>query len=110
MVQFFLRLKHWQLFTILFAWPVVFYSYFIVQIFRNISVYDESDIGAIQHEMTFFFKMMPYLILPTLVVFYGGFWSVGVGLQEMIRPDLCLKTSTFKMTILLMAIHILVFI
>lgn len=102
MINFFLRLKHWLLFSIIFALPFVFYMYYIFQMFRGLSMYDNPDIGEVQYEIAKVFRMMPYLILPFLFIFYAWFWSVGVGLQEVIRPDLRLSVNTFKAVLLIM--------
>ncbi len=108
MINFFLRLKHWQFFSFIFALPFVFYMYFILQMFRGISMYENPEIGEVQYEMGRMFKMMPYLILPPLFVFYAWLWSVGVGLQESIHPEWRLKVNTFKTVLLIMGLGNLV--
>ena len=109
MMKFFLRLKHWQLFILMFALPMVLYIYFSIHYFSSFSAYAEPDIAEVQEAVVSLFRMLSFIIVPVMIIFYGWFWSVGVGLQESISPDLRLRTGTFKAIILASAIYSIAF-
>lgn len=91
MIKTFLEAKHWQLFGLTVGIPLLFLSSLVS--------------GGDQVVFRFVF-FMPLSGVILLLVLYGWFWSVGVGLQKKIPQDLRLNVKFFKWTVIFPFIYI----
>lgn len=105
MIQAFLRAKHWQLFILLFGIPMIAQFLFMGFIFSNIAAQEIPDTALIENYFIFF----PIIMLIFMSIYYGWFWSVSVGLQKNIPPDLRLKIGRFKILLLIPFFYIIIF-
>ena len=96
MIEKLLKAKHWQLFLILFALPVVIYIGWLISFIGNaieLSYFENDEFPV---EM---FNGMIYMILlmmiPTIIQ-YAWFWSMAIGLQEKLPEGMSMKVNMFK--------------
>jgi hypothetical protein len=92
MINTFLKAKNWQLFLVLCGIPYI--AQFVFMGSTIVSVLSQSQTGVSNTFplMTFF----SILMFAFLIVFFGWFWSMGIGLQKKVPQDVSLKTTTFK--------------
>jgi len=77
MIQFFLRLKHWQLFIVMLGLPIIYQLYFIFEIFGSriqpMEVVGEEGVTQVLNERYFHFDFLPYVLIFFSLVFLVGF-------------------------------------
>jgi len=86
-MKFFLKLKHWQIFTMIFGLPILLRIAFILTFFTSQSGLLEVD--PYLNILSFF-----ALILSTLVFFFW-LWSVGIELKRKIPSQYQFKNTKF---------------
>jgi len=92
MINRFLKAKHWQLFLLLFAIPmVVQVSLMIVIIGQGIS-----KANPLPTVLLPYLKYFPALMIIFWSIFLGWFWSIAIGLQEKIPSHINMKIKQFK--------------
>ena len=104
MVSTILRVKHWQLFVLIFGIPLLVYLYMI---FQMVSVFNEIDAGA--PDPMVIFEPLKYFMgfsLISMIVYWVWYWSAGVGLQHKLPDELKLSTKLFKVFLFLPALYI----
>lgn len=92
MIPFFLKAKHWQLFTVMFGIPL------LLQFFTIFNLFLETDIDA--------FKVFPIIMFLFTGVFFGWFWSIAIGLQKNISPEIKMKVKKFEILFFIPLIYI----
>jgi len=102
-MQFFLRLKHWQLFIINFGIPVVLEMIFVSDVIMSVARSNNSNPAVIAN----FFWIFPIIMLIAMGSLFGWIWAVGTGLQKLIPEHLRLKIITFKIFLIIPVIYIL---
>lgn len=95
-MQFFLRLKHWQLFGLLIGVPVVF------QIIT---------MGALLSSggLTYFFLVFPVLMIFMVAVYFGWFYALGTNLYLKLPPAVSMNLTRFKIFLLIPILYMGVF-
>jgi hypothetical protein len=91
-----LKIKHWQLFLILFGLPFGFQIIFI-----------SSMIGGHSDFLFNYFIFFPFLMVLYIAIFFGWFWSIAVGLQYKVPADVKMKVGRFKIFFFTPLIYIL---
>ncbi|MBX2829277.1 MAG: hypothetical protein KTR22_14015 [Flavobacteriaceae bacterium] len=104
MINTFLKAKHWQLFIIMIGIPLVFQFVFMGSIIFT-TFDDTANFEDVLSPMTYF----PFIMIIFMVVFFGWFWSMGIGLQKFIPEDLRLNTGKFKFFLIFPFIYIILF-
>jgi hypothetical protein len=104
----FLKLKHWQLFGLMFFVPLVVQIGFVLTIVRNFMALNASGVPYNQTEFLRYFSYYPVLIIYLLIFHIGWYWSVGVKLQSKIPDELKLKTGMYKTFLLIPVAYALV--
>jgi len=105
MIDKFLQAKHWQLFLLVFGIPFIFQIVLMVILFSSISRGNEPN-----PEILFsYFKFIPLLMILFYGVYFGWFYSVGVGLQKKIPDDLKLMINRFKLFLFFPPIYMVLF-
>ena len=99
----FLNAKHWQIFLLTFGIPMLLQLFFIASIFQSINADTPPDSDFILRYLLFF----PILMIFFTAVFFGWFWSVGVGLDKKIPEHLKLNVGRFKKILLFPFVYIL---
>ncbi|MEP5832261.1 MAG: hypothetical protein ABJ300_18405 [Maribacter dokdonensis] len=113
MIQFFLRLKHWQLFIVMLGLPIIYQLYFIFEIFGSrtqpTEVVGEEGVTQVLNERYFHFDFLPYVLTLFSLVFFGWFWSIAIGLQKNIPVDIEMKVKRFKALFIIPLVYTIVF-
>ena len=96
MIEKFLKAKHWQIFLITYGLP------FLIQ--------------AIMIPMTIMgsnpmimFKIFPIMMILFIGGFFGWFWSIAIGLQQVIPDEIKLKVKKFKIFLIIPFAYIIFF-
>ena len=105
MIEKFLKAKHWQLFLLGFVIPVLmqflFMGIMMFTVFTNVEQNPEI--------LTYFFPLILIISLLFMLVLYGWFWSIAVGLDRFIPDDLKLNVKRFKIFLIIPIVYILLF-
>lgn len=113
MIQFFLRLKHWQLFIVMLGLPIIYQLYFIFEIFGSrtqpMEVVGEEGVTQVLNERYFHFDFLPYVLILFGLVFFGWFWSIAIGLQKNIPVEIEMKVKRFKAFFIIPLVYTIVF-
>ncbi len=105
MIEKVLKAKHWQLFLLIFGIPMIFQFILMGSMISGISSGNNSN-----PELMFnYFKIFPLIMILFMGVFFGWFYSIGVGLDRKIPDELKLKVGRFKIFLLIPVIYILFF-
>ena len=105
MIDRFLKAKHWQIFLLLFAVPFIFQLILLFKLFFSGFGGSGSD-----SEIFDFIKVFPWLMGYFVIVFFGWFWSLAMGLQRFIPKELQLNTDRFKIFFFFPLIYIVLFV
>ena len=105
MIKKFLNAKHWQLFTLMFGIPILLQIITMTSMFVNIDANSNPDPTGTLNMM----KIFPIIMLLYVGLFFGWFWSIGIGLQKYIPSDINMKTKKFKIFFFIPLIYILFF-
>ena len=92
MPNLFLKAKHWQLFIVLFALPVILHIVIMGIMLSNIVITKTP-------EPTFMFSYFNFFIVIMIIYLFGlmgWFWSIAIGLQEKLPPHFKMKVKQFK--------------
>lgn len=90
MINFFLRAKHWQLFLLMFALPMVFNMIFIGSTISKAVVNDDPK------ELFLIFNWFPLILIIGMFGIFGWVISVGIGLHKYVPKSAGMKLNTFK--------------
>jgi hypothetical protein len=105
MIQAFLKAKHWQLFIIMIAPPIIFQYFMVANMLANFSTNPAPDPSFVFEYLKFF----PLMMIITMGTLFGWIWSVVVGLQDKIPDALKFKTGRFKVFFFIPVIYIMLF-
>jgi len=83
MMKLFLEAKHWQIFTLMVGVPFLFQIITIVYV-------------IVTNSPLFAFSTFPIFMLLYVSIFFGWFWSIGVGLHKFLPENHSLKLKKFK--------------
>ena len=106
MINKILTAKHWQLFLLTFGLPLILQFIMVGIMISHLGTGNIPDPDVMLSYMKLFSGIM---ILFTSLLFLW-YWSVGVGLQKFIPPDLKLKVSRFRIFLLFPLMYICIFI
>ena len=113
MIQFFLRLKHWQLFIVMLGLPIIYQLYFIFEIFGSrtqpMEVVGVEGVTQVLNERYFHFNFLPYVLILSSLMFFGWFWSIAIGLQKNIPVEIEMKVKRFKALFIIPLVYTIVF-
>ena len=87
MIKFFLKAKHWQIFALLFGIPILF------------QIIVMGHIIASENPVLNFSIFLIFMLL-FMSVFFGWFWSIGVGLNKFLPQESNLNITKFKIFLL----------
>ncbi len=102
MINKFLNAKHWQLFTLMFGIPILLQIVAMISMFANIDSNGNPD----QTGMLNMMKIFPIIMFLYVGLFFGWFWSIGIGLQKYIPTDIKMKIKKFKIFFFIPLIYI----
>jgi hypothetical protein len=93
MITLFLKIKHWQLFIILFLIPII--SGFLVNENGFFSTKDEINLKSTET----FTSNRIYNFISTISIFllYGWYWSINIGLKSKIPDSIIMRSEKFKL-------------
>lgn len=95
MIKLFLEAKHWQIFTLMVGVPFLFQIVTIVY-----AIATQSPLFA--------FSTFPIFMLLFVGIFFGWFWSIGVGLHKFLPKHHGLKLKKFKVLLLIPLIYLII--
>ena len=89
-MEFFHKLKHWQLFMLLFVVPFIFYIIFVVTIISKAVISNSPE------EIFSVFKFIPLIVFVPLLTLFGWLWSMGIGLAKYLPKNVVMNQRRFK--------------
>lgn len=90
----YLNAKHWQLFLLFFGVPFLIYIVAVATMVSQISTGQNQE-PDIEFLLTIF-RILPVFALVYSILYYGWHYSVGMGLQSKLPPELKMNTGRFK--------------
>ncbi|MFD0976777.1 hypothetical protein [Salinimicrobium gaetbulicola] len=99
----FLNAKHWQLFVLMFGIPFLLQIVASILMFLNIDSNGNPDLTG----MISILISSPIIMLLYTGVFFGWFWSIGIGLQKYIPAEIKMKIKKFKVFFFIPLFYIL---
>lgn len=106
MTNAFLRAKHWQLFLLHFAIPIIIYLGFLFAMFTQLDFQDPSSPVSVNSLNTISF--LPFILILAVMVQLGWLWTVGTALQKHVPEGISLKVKRFKVLLLIPTVYITV--
>jgi hypothetical protein len=97
-MDIFLRARHWQLFLLTFALPVVFQMVMIGIMVAKMIDYISTDTAPDALVMYGCVKYVSIGILLHMGFSYGWFWSVAIGMQERVPSEVKMNVLRFKIS------------
>lgn len=105
MTDKFLKAKHWQLFLLMVAIPVVLQFVLMGKMFSDFTFQSHPDPII----MFGYMKFIPVIGILCIAVLFGWFWSVAVGLQNKVPVSVTMKVKKFKLFFTFPLIYMVVF-
>ena len=99
----FLKAQHWQLFVLMFGIPFLLQIVASILMFLNIDSNGNPDLTG----MISILISSPIIMLLYTGVFFGWFWSIGIGLQKYIPAEIKMKIKKFKVFFFIPLFYIL---
>lgn len=96
-MNLFLRLRHWQLFTLLFGIPIILHVVTMVSIITN-------------PEQTSVFTLFPVIMIISMTTFFCWFYSLGTSLHKKLPDGVNMNINRFKLFLFLPIIYLLFFV
>ena len=96
MTNIFLKAKHWQIFALVIGLPFLFQLLLMVFMFLNLPFQN----GDFRSGIFVVLGFLPLLLILSLIVFIGWFWSVGNGLQKFLPEGMQFEMKKFKFSLL----------
>lgn len=106
MNSFFLKAKHWQLFSLTTGIPLLLYVIFMITVFSKVV---ENPDNANPFEIFNYFKWFPLIMLFVLFFHFGWIWSIGYGLQKYIPANIKMNIKRFKIFFFIPIAYIMLF-
>jgi hypothetical protein len=88
MINYYLKAKHWQIFILMIGVPILFQVFAIIYL-------------IISKDSILTFSIFPIFMLLFMSVFFGWFWSIGVGLNKFLPQESNLNITKFKIFLLI---------
>lgn len=105
MILRYLKAKHWQLFLITFGIPMLFQFVIFGLMISNLTFHSNQDPSIVFK----YLKLFPVIMIVFMLVFYGWFWSVGIGLQKKVPENISLNVKIFKVLFFISLIYMTLF-
>lgn len=105
MINFFLKIKNWQLFFLLLGLPLIFQFYTMFTFFSDF----EADSNSNSEDILNYFDLFPIIMIVFTGLFFGWFWSIVMGLKKQIPFELQIQVGRFKLFFFFPLIYILLF-
>lgn len=109
MINWFLRAKHWQLFVLTFGVMMVAYIMIMYFVFTDIMSLTAAGQQPDPLIMFRYMKLLPFLGVFFMLVMVGWYWSVGIGLQKKLPSGVTMKTTLFKVFLIVPVVYMTVF-
>ncbi|MBL7864186.1 MAG: hypothetical protein JNK10_04880 [Cyclobacteriaceae bacterium] len=100
----FLKAKHWQLFLLMFAVPLLFQVFLMASLVTNLAKGDPPDPTVFSPIMMIF----PLLIMLCVGTMFGWLWSVAIGLQPKVPSHIKMKVPKFKVLFFIPVTYIVI--
>jgi hypothetical protein len=105
MTDLFLKAKHWQLFLLTIGIPLIFQFLMMGSMISNFTSQTNPDPTMMFNYMKFF----PVIMILFMIIFFGWFWSVAIGLQKKVPENITMKVKKFKIFFFIPIVYILIF-
>jgi len=103
-MQFFLRLKHWQLFILNFGIPMVLMMVIMINLFSKMIVTQQPDPTIVFSVFRFF----PLIYLFSFGTLFCWYWAVNNRMQSLIPAALKMKINLFRVFVIIPAVYFIV--
>ena len=97
-MKLFLLMKSWQVFGLVVVLPFVFQSIVMTKIMSS-NLIDPKEI----------FDILLYMMLGFMAIFMTWFWSLGTGLNNLIKPEIRPSSKFFRFGIIYSALYMILF-
>ncbi len=96
-MKLFLKAKAWHLFTLTFLLPMA------LQFFLGMKMTDtaSSEMNPFPAMIYNYMGFLSASLVIVVITYMGWFWAVGLGLQKLITPEHQLKTTWFKVALII---------
>lgn len=102
MINKFLNAKHWQIFLLGFGIPMFFQFLFMYSVIAGMN-----DQGELDPDVFFsFMSFLPVIIVLSMGILFGWFWSISIGLQDKVPENVKMKVGNFKVFFFIPLIYI----
>lgn len=108
MIHQFLKAKHWQIFTLTFAVPMIFY-FILFAGMMSTAIHLSQSQQPDPTMMLSYMKFFPIIILLFMASLFGWHWSVAIGLQNKVPEPIKMKVKKFKTFFFIPLIYMLAF-
>lgn len=96
MIEKFLKAKHWQIFMVTFGLP------FLLQLILM-------PMTIMGNDPMIMMKIFPIIMILFIGGFFGWFWSIAIGLQQVIPEDSKINVGKFKIFLLIPVVYMIFF-
>ena len=103
-MNLFLKAKHWQLFLLTWGLPLTFQ---MVMTFSTLSHTLSNGMPDIE-QLLLYLKFFPLMMALFMGIQFGWFWSVGVGFQKKLPPNVNMPLSRFKILFFIPLLYLVV--
>lgn len=103
MIDRFLKAKHWQLFLLSFGIPIILQIVMMSSMFSTIA----SETNPDPKMMFGYMKFFPAIMILFMLIYFGWFWSVGIGLQKKVPEHIKMKVKKFKIFFFIPMVYML---
>lgn len=112
MINLYLKAKHWQLFILMLGIPLAYQLFTISQLFgphSHPNPISEGGAGVTEvlNDNIFYYDYFPYIMILYVIMFFGWFWSIAIGLQKKIPSEIKMKIKKFKVLFFIPLIYII---
>lgn len=101
MIEWFLKMKHWQLFICIFGFPMCSQIIIMLSMVSNIGHEPNPNPEQIYNYM----KFIPIITFIFMVTFFTWFWAIAIGLQKKIPAHITLNVVVFKILFFIVLIY-----
>ena len=103
MINLYLKARHWQLFIAMLGIPLLFQLYALFNMFTKF----ESETNPNPQNVIGLIEVFPIIMILFTGVFFGWFWSIAIGLQNIVPNDQKLNVTKFKVFFFIPLIYII---
>ncbi len=107
MINIFLKAKHWQIFLLNFAIPMIFQCIMMGMMMSNFVVSSGPEDIAM---MIQYWKFIPLIMILSMGILFAWLWSIAIGLQKKLPDHVKMNVKRFKLFFFIPLVYLILFI